>query len=185
MSYMGDRSWWDARFKARAQSPMRHEQRLEADISLLKPEGRVLELACGDGRNALYLARLGFTVYAVDFSEEALRRLRRFAKDEGLDISSRLVNLAEDDFSDLGASFDAIIINHYRLPKPQYEIIPALLKPEGILWVNGFAALPADNPNVTENDLLRDEDLEFLGSISPIKKELYHDGLFVRYIWSK
>ncbi|TWD83799.1 methyltransferase family protein [Kribbella amoyensis] len=45
----------------------------------------VLELGAGHGRDALYLARQGFSVHATDFSESALDQLRREAQAEGLD----------------------------------------------------------------------------------------------------
>jgi cyclopropane fatty-acyl-phospholipid synthase-like methyltransferase len=45
----------------------------------------VLELGAGHGRDALYLARQGFSVHATDFSESALDQLRRDAQSEGLD----------------------------------------------------------------------------------------------------
>jgi SAM-dependent methyltransferase len=45
----------------------------------------VLELGAGQGRDALFLARQGFSVHATDFSESALDQLRRDAQREGLD----------------------------------------------------------------------------------------------------
>jgi SAM-dependent methyltransferase len=45
----------------------------------------VLELGAGHGRDALYLARQGFSVHATDFSESALNQLRLDAQREGLD----------------------------------------------------------------------------------------------------
>jgi SAM-dependent methyltransferase len=45
----------------------------------------VLELGAGQGRDALYLARQGFSVHATDFSDAALDRLRLDAQREGLD----------------------------------------------------------------------------------------------------
>ncbi|GAA1514880.1 class I SAM-dependent methyltransferase [Kribbella lupini] len=45
----------------------------------------VLELGAGHGRDALYLARQGFSVHATDFSESALHRLRLDAQRDGLD----------------------------------------------------------------------------------------------------
>jgi tellurite methyltransferase len=51
------------------------------------PRGRALDVACGAGRNALFLAGQGYTVDAVDVSEVALERGRETAKERGLAVS--------------------------------------------------------------------------------------------------
>lgn len=53
-------------------------------LAELMPLGFVLDLGAGDGRNALYLARKGFTVKAVDLSEAGIAKLNRLAKEAGL-----------------------------------------------------------------------------------------------------
>lgn len=49
------------------------------------PPGRALDLACGEGRNALYLASLGWDVVGVDFSEVAIERAKEMARERGLE----------------------------------------------------------------------------------------------------
>ncbi len=58
---------WDALFKKRIELLPPEDFLVEYQNLLKGP--RVLDLACGDGRNAFYLAELGFQVCAVDFSE--------------------------------------------------------------------------------------------------------------------
>ena len=73
----GGGAWWDEFFADRSQRcPFFVEWPDENlagwfDGGLLAP-GRVLELGCGPGRNAIYLARLGCSVDAVDFSARAI-----------------------------------------------------------------------------------------------------------------
>jgi SAM-dependent methyltransferase len=55
----------------------------------LTPGARVLDVACGDGRLALELARRGYRVTGVDISEEFLAAARRSAGDEGLAVEWR------------------------------------------------------------------------------------------------
>lgn len=118
MNYMGDSDWWNARFKKRKLNRMIHEKCLVDDIRYFPKKGKVLDIACGDGRNAIYLARLGYQVFAIDFCEEALKRLSYFAKEEALEIETKLVDLSKDTSLTHLNKFEAIIINHYRL-KPQ------------------------------------------------------------------
>ena len=59
-------------------------QFVEAELSGL-PQGRALDLACGEGRNAIWLARQGWQVTAVDFAQAALDKGRMLA--EALDVA--------------------------------------------------------------------------------------------------
>lgn len=45
------------------------------------PKGKALDIACGEGRNSIYLARHGFEVEAIDISEAAINRSREAAGD--------------------------------------------------------------------------------------------------------
>ena len=187
MNYMGNATWWDERFKNRPLHIMEHERRLEEDLSFFQSKKTILDVASGDGRNAIYLARLGFEVHAIDFSIEALRRLNHFALEEKLNIQTEFVDLSENGFTNIAPKYDGIIINHYRLPKNLYVNLMDFLNPEGILWVNGFKKVPKDNPNVKESDLLYEEDFELIKFYHLIdKKEYqYNDKEFVRYVWEK
>ena len=48
--------------------------------------GRALDLACGEGRNALWLAERGWQVTAVDFSAVGLAKAQRLASERALDL---------------------------------------------------------------------------------------------------
>jgi 2-polyprenyl-3-methyl-5-hydroxy-6-metoxy-1,4-benzoquinol methylase len=56
MNYMGDSAWWRERFKGRKLEIMGHERCLEEDMSYFPLKGKILDVACGDGRNSIYLA---------------------------------------------------------------------------------------------------------------------------------
>jgi len=74
----------------------------------LQPGGSALDLGCGEGRNALYLASLGMQVVAVDPSEAGIRRLRRRARDRGLRIDAHVADLRT--YAVFG-QFDLIVAN--------------------------------------------------------------------------
>lgn len=188
MEYMGDAIWWDERFKSRENELMPPEIKLKSDLNYFAECNRILDIACGDGRNAIYLAKLGHEVYAVDFSEEGLNRLKSFARSEGLVIKTKQVDLtSKDKVAELEVKADAVIINHYRMAKEIYPVLTAWIKDGGILWVNGFADVPEDNPNIREQNILQDSDFELLKQCILLDREKYEVGKrkFVRYVWKK
>lgn len=184
---MGDSHWWNERFKIRKLTIMQHEKCLEEDIKYFSPTGNVLDIACGDGRNAIYLAELGYDVHAIDFSKEALIRLNYFCKEKNLEVKTDLVDLSVWDGYTDSNKYDVIIINHYRLDQKLYTKLIDCLKTGGFLWVNGFREVPNDNPNITKSDLLSDEDFLSICDYTLYDKKDYEidNRKFVRYIWQK
>jgi SAM-dependent methyltransferase len=89
-------AWWNEFFEDRSRPcPFFVEwpdENLVAwfDEGLLTP-GRVLELGCGSGRNAIYLASLGCSVDAVDFSSQAIEWAQQRAKPAGVSVDSGAV----------------------------------------------------------------------------------------------
>ena len=59
------------------------------------PHGRILSLAEGEGRNAVYLASLGYEVTGVDGSEVGLRKAMELAKERGVAITTIQADLSE------------------------------------------------------------------------------------------
>ena len=187
MQYMGNCQWWNEKFKARELNIMKHEKCLEEDIKYFPKKGEILDIACGDGRNSIYLARLGYVVHAIDFSEEALNRLNYFAEKENLNIETQLVDLSKNNFLNNLYNYDAIIINHYRLRPELYTILMNYIKENGVLWINGFKETPSDNPNITESDILREEDFIDIENYNLENKKIYSidERTFIRCIWRK
>lgn len=79
MKYMGDANWWDVRFNDRPLKLIGHEKILEDDINLFAEGASVLDVACGDGRNAIYLARMGYPMCrkTPSFSYGDIRHVHR------------------------------------------------------------------------------------------------------------
>lgn len=82
-----DREKWDDRYRAGAYAERTHPSALLSHWIDIIPRGRALDVACGAGRNALFLAARGFDVDAVDISREGLRRARGAAAQRGLDVN--------------------------------------------------------------------------------------------------
>lgn len=86
----------------------------------LLPRGKALDLATGEGRNAVFLAGHGFDVEAVDISEVGLRKARRLARAMGVKIRTVLADL--DTYSIEKGHYD-LIANFYFLRR---RLIPKI-----------------------------------------------------------
>lgn len=104
------------------------------------PKGKVLDVASGSGRHALFLASLGYQVDAVDRDEQALARLSASARIRHLTgISSRVHDLEQPTQElHLGHDvYDAILIFFY-LHRPLFPSLVHALKPGGVLLYETF-----------------------------------------------
>lgn len=183
MEYMGNRNFWEKKFLSRSDSQLPPETILIEDAAFFKEKGSVLDLACGDGRNALFLAGNGFEVTAVDFSEAALNRLKRFAEKKRLTVYTQQMDLyCEENFDSLG-NFDMIVCNHYRLLSKTAMQLKKHLTKNGVLWINGFAECPQDNPAIRQSDLIVKEDYLQIGyQLEDEKEYQVEEHKFIRLI---
>lgn len=82
-----DRLKWDERYRAGSYAARPHPTQLLADRLADLPRGRALDVACGAGRNALFLAAAGYEVDAMDVSSAGLERGARTAAERGLTVN--------------------------------------------------------------------------------------------------
>ena len=83
---------------------------------------RVLDLACGVGRHALYLAELGWQITAVDSSKVAIEILSQSAAAKGLQVDARVADLERGEFIIEPDSYDLIVNCCYL----QRDLFPAI-----------------------------------------------------------
>lgn len=109
-----ERDKWDARYRDGAYENRTHPTALLHEWLPRLARGRALDVACGAGRNALFLAANGFAVTALDISSVALERGRRAAAERGLDIEWLCADLDDDAAAALPAGgFDLIVWVRY------------------------------------------------------------------------
>lgn len=87
------------------------------------PPGRALDLACGEGRNAIWLAELGWRVTAVDFSEIAIAKGRERAARLGLDVDFVCADLL--DYEPELDAFDLVLVLYLQLPADERRLVLA------------------------------------------------------------
>ena len=101
-----DKKRWDQRF-GKKEFALGKEPNpfLKKHIHLLS-RGKALDLATGEGRNAVFLGENGFEVEAVDISEKGLKKARELAREKGVKVNAHLVDL-----------------DHYQIQKERYDLI--------------------------------------------------------------
>lgn len=87
-------SEWDEKYRLAEETPAAEPAAILCELGPLLPAGQALDLACGSGRNSLFLAERGRHVTAVDWSEPALRILEARAHGKKIPVR-RIQNLAQ------------------------------------------------------------------------------------------
>lgn len=134
-----DATEWDARYESQdlvwGAEPNRW---LVAEATAL-PAGRALDVACGEGRNALWLASRGWQVTGVDFSGVALTRAGQLAEQAGLTSRLQWVRVDVGETNRWEAAFDLVVIAYLHLPRAQRRRVlratAGALAPAGTLLV--------------------------------------------------
>lgn len=101
--------------------------------SLIPFSGRVLDLACGTGRHACFLAGLGMSVLAIDRDAAVLAALRGVPG-----VTTAVVDLEQGGAPIPPERFAGIVVTHY-LHRPLLPMILAALAPDGALLYETFA----------------------------------------------
>ena len=106
------------------------------EYAFLLPEtGTALDLACGRGGNALFLARRGLQAHAWDISEEAIEALVREAEAEGLSVVTEVRDVQESPPEP--CTFDVICVSFY-LERGICGALIEALRPNGLLFYQTF-----------------------------------------------
>ncbi len=111
---------WDARYSERdgARWSGRPNGRLVAEVAGLTP-GRALDVGCGEGADAIWLARRGWTVTAIDISPLAISRAREAADVAGASVEWVCADALQTPFR--AGSFDLVSMQYPALPKAAGE----------------------------------------------------------------
>lgn len=138
-----DSSEWDSRYAASelvwAATPNVWVEQIAADL----PPGRAIDLAAGEGRNALWLAERGWTATAIDFSPVAIERARGLAA-ERLGDDADLITFAVGDLRRVRPerqAYDLVMLVYLHVsPEDRWLIMRTAseyVAPDGILLVVG------------------------------------------------
>lgn len=137
---------WDARYSAGRMWSSEPNRWVVQELSGVAP-GRAIDAACGEGRNAIWLAEQGWSVVAVDFSGVALERARESAAEAAQAAGELDITWVQADITDevvVTNQYDLALVSYVHLE--EYERTPLLraaartLAPGGTLLVVGHDA---------------------------------------------
>ena len=104
------------------------------------PKGKVLLLAEGEGRNAVFLAKQGYSVTAVDISSVGLEKAEKLAAENNVNIDAVCEDLETFDLGE--KKWDGIVSISCHLPpevrQHLYKRIERALKPSGVFFLEGY-----------------------------------------------
>lgn len=170
---MSDRDTWEARYAARAGTPLRPPSALLVRCRDLLPPGRALDLACGDGRNALYLAAAGWKVDAIDRSHAALHCLLAHARAANVRVQAVQADLTQ---FPLPVARYAVVVNVRYLDRARLPAIATSLAPGGVLVFETFLREQARIGH-PRNPAFLLEPGELAARFRDLHIELYEEGL--------
>lgn len=166
------RQMWDARYGEKGfVFGVDANQFVAASLADLPP-GRALDLASGQGRNAVWLAARGHDVTAIDLSPVAIAQAQRLAEEAGVDVAFFAADLLT--WEPEPEAFDLVVLSYLHLPEAARTAIHAkairALAPGGVVFViahhhdnleHGIGGPPSSDVLFTEADLAADfADLE-------------------------
>ena len=138
--------------------------------ALIRPGGRVLDVACGHGRHLRYLSSLGFAVVGVDRDEAALGPLREISG-----VRIHVADIEAEPWPFAPGEFDGVVVTNY-LHRPLFPVLVGAMRSGGVLIYETFAlgneryGRPG-NPEF----LLRPDEL--LQSLEPLAVVAFEQGL--------
>lgn len=130
-----DQTKWDQIYTDGNEKPAGPCRALSSHSHLLPAEGDALDLACGRGGNALYLAARGFSTRAWDVSAVAIQSLSDVASRNGLPLVAEQRDVTAD--PPASGSFDIIVVSRF-LDRTLAPAICAALREHGLLFYQTF-----------------------------------------------
>ena len=183
---------WDERYSTEGYAYGTEPNQFLVENFYQIPKGKVLSLAEGEGRNAVFLAKHGYSVTAVDGSIVGLNKAKKLADENGVTIETVHADLADFDLGE--NKWDGIMSIFVPLPsflrKHLYKKIESALKPNGVFLLEAYTpdqishgtggGSSADTMQTKESLTLEMPHLKFI-HLAELEREViegtYHTGL--------
>lgn len=143
---------------------------LQQNAQRIPKRGRVLSIGEGEGRNAVFLASLGYEVTALDIAESGLEKVRQLAKRHDVQVKTIHADLNNYDFSQ--QQWDGVISIFCHLPpRLRREVHQNIAK---ALAPNGVFLLEAYTPNQLQYDTGGPKQPHYLYHLKDLAEDFNH-----------
>jgi len=115
---------WDERYRTQGYVWGLEPNVFVAELTEDLPPGTALDLGCGQGRNAIWLARRGHEVTGIDLSPVAIEQARRLAAEAGVDVEFHAEDLTGWDPGD--RRWDLVVLSYLQLPEAARRRVHAM-----------------------------------------------------------
>lgn len=171
-----DQKRWDKRFGEKEFALGKKPNAFLKRHIHLFPKGKALDIAAGEGRNAVFMAEHGFEVDAVDISEKGLKKAQALARGKGVRINTFVVDL--DQYQIEKGRYD-LIANFYFLKRRLIARIQKGLKRGGKVIFETYLlehrTLGAGGPKQAKYFLKSNEPLRLFKNFRIL---FYREGIF-------
>jgi tellurite methyltransferase len=127
-----DIAGWEGRYRSGESGKEESPTILLVETAQSLARGTAIDLACGAGRNALYLAERGWKVTAVDGSDTAIRLVQQRAAARRLHVTTQVADLTAPTFTLLPETFDLILVAYY-LQRDLFAKVKISVRPRGVV----------------------------------------------------
>jgi len=132
-----ERRRWEERYAASAEAPSSPASVFLRESLQRLPRGQALDVACGEGRHTIFLARHGYRVDAIDLALTALQRLHAVVRRERLPVALIQANL--EDLPLPPQRYD-VILNMRYLQRSLWSRLKQALRPGGLIVFETFTS---------------------------------------------
>lgn len=127
-----DKDNWDSRYSMDVYLYGKEPVEFLRDNLQLLPKGKALDLAAGEGRNGVFLAKNGFDVLGLDISEVGLQKAQKLAAENNVTIETRAVDLETTKLEK--NTYDVVVCMYY-MQRDLFPQIKESLKSGGMVVV--------------------------------------------------
>jgi SAM-dependent methyltransferase len=176
-----DADAWDERYRATELVWGAEPNRFVREECEHLPPGRALDLGCGEGRNALFLARLGWQATGIDYSPVAIERAEKLTAEEPDEVRRRLT-WQVGDVTTLDVppeAYDLVLVSYIHLPPSQQEALFSMAA-AAVALGGRLVVVGHDRRNLTEG-VSGPQDETLLYDAAELRQQLTSAGLTVGF----
>ena len=169
-----DKDRWDKKYSTDAYIFGKEPVPFLQQNTHLLPKGKALDIAIGEGRNGVYLATQGFDVVGLDISEKGLAKAHQLAKQNGVNIETRVVDLENHQLEK--NAYDVILLMYY-MQRDLWPQINDALKPGGMAIIETYNVDHLKHQKFNPKWLLKSNELlDAFKDMKIIRYQAYEDN---------